>query len=155
MDSIIESVCILLDGFDEAGIDDTYLNKNSKIEFDVYGQNAPKNYILKLLNGKIFPNAKKRITSRPGQMLNLTDIYKPKFIVKIFGIEQKNIEQICQDICGDEYASQVFSHMETQPNLLSYCLVPINCILTVNCIYQFLEKKSRNLYRKTLLVFLF
>ena len=138
-----ESVCILLDGYDEAGIDDTHLKENSKIEFDADGQNSPEHYILGLLNGTILPNAKKLITSRPGQMLSLTDIYKPKFIVKIFGFKQQDIKQICFDICGNEYALQVFSHIESQPDLLSYCLVPINCILTVHCIYRFLKEKRQ------------
>ena len=135
-----ESVCILVDGFDEIGIDDTHLKENPNIKFDVYGQNSSEHYILGLLNGGILPSAKKLITSRPGQMLVLPASYKPTFIVKIFGIEQQDIKQICQDICGDEYASQVFTHIETQPDLLSYCLVPINCILTVYCIYRFLEE---------------
>ena len=136
-----ESICILLDGFDEAGINSTYFKENVKIKFDVYGQNFPEHYILGLLNGEILPNAKKLITSRPGQMLVLPASYKPSFLVKIFGIEQQDIKQICLDICGNEFASQVLTHIETQPDLLSYCLVPINCILTVYCIYRFLEEK--------------
>ena len=138
-----ESVCILLDGFDEAGIDDTHLKENPNIKFDVYGQNSSEHYILGLLNGEILPSAKKLITSRPGQMLVLPASYKPTFIVKIFGIEQQDIKQICFNICGDEYASQVFTHIETQPDLLSYCLVPINCILTIYCIYRFLKEKIK------------
>ena len=145
-----ESVCILLDGFDEAGIDDTHLKDNPKIDFVADSQNSPVHYILGLLNGGILPNAKKLVTSRPGQMINLSDIYKPKFIVKIFGFKQQDIKQICFNVCGDEYASQVFSHIKTQPDLLSYCLVPINCILTVYCIYRFLEEKINKSLPKTI-----
>ena len=132
-----ESVCILLDGLDEADIDVNH----KKIEVDIFGQNSSEHYILGLLSGEILPNAKKLITSRPGQMLNLSNIYKPKFIVKIFGINQRDIQQICHGICDDEYASDVLSCIESQPDLLSYCLVPINCVLTVFCIYRFLQKK--------------
>ena len=145
-----ESVCILLDGFDEAGIDDTHLKDNPKIDFVADSQNSPVHYILGLLNGGILPNAKKLITSRPGQMLNLTHIYKPKFIVKILGFKEQDIKQICTDICGDKYASQVLTHIKTQPDLLSYCLVPINCILTVFCIYRFLEEKINKSLPKTI-----
>ena len=132
-----ESVCILLDGLDEADIDFTH----KKLEVNINDQNSPEHYILGLLSGQILPNAKKLITSRPGQMLDLPDIYKPKFIAKIFGIKQEDIQQICLDICGDEYASEVLSRIESQPDLLSYCLVPINCVLTVFCIYHFSKMK--------------
>ena len=131
-------VCILLDGFDEAGIDYNHLKQN---QFDVDGQNSPELYILKLLKGEILPNAKKLITSRPGQILDLPASYKPKFIVKIFGFNQKDIEQICHDTCSVEHASSVLFHIKSQPDLLSYCLVPINGILTIHCIYRLLKEK--------------
>ena len=145
-----ESVCILLDGFDEAGIDDTNLKDNPKFKFNVSDQHSPEHYILGLLNGKILSNAKKLITSRPGQMLALPASYKPLFIVKIFGIEQQDIEKICLDICGDEYKSQVLTHIETQLDLLSYCHIPINCILTIFCIYRFLKENTNKPLPKTI-----
>ena len=138
-----ESVCILLDGFDEAGIDVTYLKENPKIQFGSYGQNSPEHYILGLLNGGILPNAKKIITSRPELMLCLPEDYKPKFIVKIFGFKQQDIKQICLNNCDVKYASQVFSQIESQPDLISYCLIPINCILTVHCIYLILKRNMQ------------
>ena len=139
-----ESVCILLDGLDEADIDVTHLDRESRIEFDIDSENSPKSFILRLLSGEIFPKAKKIITSRPSQMLDLPDNYKPKFIVKIFGIKQQDIKQICLDICDDdEYASQVLSQIERQPDLLSYCLVPINCVLIVNCFNRFQKEESQ------------
>ena len=77
-------------------------------------------------------------------MLDLHDIYKPKFIVKIFGIKQHDLKQICIDICGEVYASQVLSRIENQADLLSYCLVPLNCVLIVNCFNRFKEEKVQN-----------
>ena len=139
-----ESVCILLDGLNEADIDVTYFDEESRIEFDIYGENSPKSFIFRLLSGQIFPKAKKIITSRPSQMLDLPDNYKPKFIVKIFGIKQQDIKEICRDICDDdESASQVFSQIERQPDLLSYCLVPINCVLIVDCFNRFQKDESQ------------
>ena len=136
-----ESVCILLDGLEEAGINVTHLDKEMRIMFDIDGEYSPEHFILGILSGKILPKAKKIITSRPSQMLDLPDNYKPKFILNIFGIKQEDIKQICLDICGVEYASQVLSRIENQPDLLSYCLVPINCILIVNCFNCFKEKE--------------
>ena len=137
-----KSVRILLDGLDEADIDVTHLDEESRIEFDINRKNTPKSFILGLLNGEILSKAKKIITSRPGHMLDLSEIYKPKFIVKIFGIKQQDLKQICFNICDDRnYAYQVFSQIENQPDLLSYCLVPINCILIVNCFNCFKEEE--------------
>ena len=145
-----ESVCILLDGLDEADIDATHLDEESKIEFDINSENSPELFILGLLSGQIFPKAKKVITSRPSKMLDLPDIYKPKFLVKIFGIKQQHIKQICFDICSDEYASQVLFFIESQPDLLSYCLVPFNCVLIINCFNLFMEKKVQKFSPKTI-----
>ena len=128
-----ESICILLDGFDEANISSP--KEQSSINLDMLGQKSPEHFVLGLLSGKVLPKAKKLISSRPSQMLDLPDTYKPKFIVKISGFEPKDVEKICHNRCGDAYATQVFSHIESQPNLLSYCLIPINCVLTVHCIY--------------------
>ena len=84
-------------------------------------------------------------------MLNLPDNYKPKFIVKIFGINEEDIKQICDDIClNSYYASQVLSQIESQPDLLSYCHVPINCVLTVNCIYFCLKSKMQSFILKSI-----
>ena len=138
-----KSVCILLDGLDEAGIDVTHLKKQSKIDFDINSVNSPEHFILGLLSGQILPKAKKIITSRPGQMLDLPEIYKPKFILNIFGIKQEDIKQFCHDICGVEHASEILSRIESQPDLLSYCLVPINCVLIVNCFNNLKEKKHQ------------
>ena len=146
-----ESVCILLDGFNEAGIEITYLKENPKIQFDSYGKNSPEHFILGLLNGGILPNAKKLITSRPDQMVNLPDDYKPKFIVKIFEISEEDIKQICHDMYGsNDYASRVLFQIESQPDLLSYCHVPINCVLTVNCIYFCLKSKMQSFILKSI-----
>ena len=138
-----KSVCILLDGLDEAGIDVSYLKEQSKIDFDINGVDSPEHFILGLLSGQILPKAKKIITSRPSQMLDLPEIYKPKFMLNIFGIKQEDIKQFCLDICGVEYASQVLSRIESQPDLLSYCLVPINCLLIVNCFNRLKEEKHQ------------
>ena len=145
-----KSVCILLDGLDEAGIDVIHLKKQSKIDFDINGVDSPEHFILGLLSGQILPKAKKIITSRPGQMLDLPEIYKPKFMLNIFGIKQEDIKEICRDICGCEYASQVLSRIESQPDLLSYCLVPINCVLIVNCFNRLKEEKNQKFSPKSI-----
>lgn len=115
-----ESVCILLDGFDEANIDLNHFEKQlSDNSFEIFGVKIPEYFVLGILSGKILPKAKQFITSRPGQMLDLSDKYKPKFMVKLNGINQEGIEQFCHDICGEESSTRIVLYQKpTRLNVL-------------------------------------
>ena len=130
-----DSVVIILDGFDE--IDLSQLKGYSNLRFDMHTKKSPLNFILGLLSGKVLPNAKKIITSRPRQLLDLSPDFKPIFIVSIVGIDEKGQKQICKNICkNDEQTLKVWNYIQNQPELNSYCYVPITAILIFYTIYQ-------------------
>ena len=56
-----KSICILLDKLDEADIDVAHLDKQSKIEFNICGENSHKSFIMGLLSDQIFPKTKKSL----------------------------------------------------------------------------------------------
>ena len=136
-----DSVVIILDGFDE--IDLSQLKGCSKLDFDMYGKNSPLKFILGLLSGKVLPNAKKIITSRPRQLLDLSPDLKPLFIVSIVGIDNQGQKQICENICKDyKQTQEVWDYVQNQSELNSYCYVPIKAILIFHTIYQILKSQK-------------
>ena len=103
----------------------------------MYGENSPLNFVLGLLSGEILPKAKKIITSRPRQLLDLSSKLKPNFLVSIVGIDSKGQKQICDNICKNHEQKQaVWNYVQNQPELNSYCYVPIMAILIFHTIYQ-------------------
>ena len=137
-----DSVVIILDGFDE--IDLSQLKGCSKLDFDMYGKNSPLKFILELLSGKVLPNAKKIITSRPRQLLDLSPDLKPLFIVSIVGIDNQGQKQICKTICKEQ-TQAVWDYLQNQPELKSYCHVPIMAILIFHSIYQIFQKSNQHI----------
>lgn len=130
--SASEKVYIIMDGFDEANINLDLLPQSvAEIQVD----SLPEDFILGLLNGTIFPKAKKIITSRPQQLIDLPDSYRPDFIVKILGITKEAQKSICKDICADNH-EKVFEHIYSHAQLSACCFVPINCILIMHVMKQ-------------------
>ena len=125
-----DSVVIILDGFDE--IDNTQFKdpSNIKVNMYMYDEKSPLDFILGLLSGEILPKAKKIITSRPRQLLDLSLDFKPIFLVSIIGIDNDGQKQICEEICkNQEQTQEVWNYVQNQPELNSYCYVPIMAIL--------------------------
>ena len=126
-----EKVMIILDGLDEADM---------KFEDEcptasVYGINTPETIVKNLLDGHILPKAKKLITSRPRQLLELHENYRPNFIVDILGLNPDAQKQICRDICGSD-CDKVYQYLTDHPELSAQCFVPIICIFTMYSLHQ-------------------
>ena len=139
--SVADSVVIILDGFDEINIIE--LGSYLDITFDVHAKESSLHFTLGLLNGEILPKAKKIITSRPRQLLDLPSKLKPIFLVSILGIDIQGQEQICGNICND-YKETVWNHVQNQPELNSYCYVPVMAILIFYTIHQMLKFNKPN-----------
>ena len=130
-----DSVVIILDGFDE--IDNTLLKNHSNLNLYMFGKKSPLAFTLGLLSGKILPKAKKIITSRPRQLLDLGPYFKPIFLVSIVGIDNHAQKQICEDICKNhKQAQEIWDYVQNHPELNSYCYVPVMAILIFYIISQ-------------------
>ena len=119
-------VVIILDGFDEATI------KNIKKNSNQYRCELPEVFIRGLLRGNILPNSKKLITSRPKQFYDLSSEFRPNFVVSLTGIDREAQRQLCQYIC-EAKSDEVFQSVCDQPDLISYCFVPVLCTLLMHC----------------------
>ena len=83
------------------------------------------------------PKAKKVVTSGPRQLLDLHPELKPIFLVSIVGIDSKGQMQICENICKNhEQMQRVWNDVQSQPELNSYCYVPIMAILIFYTTYN-------------------
>ena len=129
------SVVLILDGFDE--IYNIRFKNHSNHDFEMYGEKSPLNFTLGLLSGEILPKAKKIVTSRPRQLLDLDPDLKPNFLVSIVGIDSEGQKQICENICkNDKQMQTVLDYVQSQPKLYSYCFVPIMAIFIFYTIYN-------------------
>ena len=126
-----EKVMIIFDGLDEATIE---LGKQCP-NANIYVEKKPEILLKNILNGNILRKAKKLITSRPRQMLELHEQYRPHCIVDVLGINLEAQYQISNDICGDD-CEKVLEELLNHPELLALCYVPILCIFTVYWLHQ-------------------
>ena len=126
-----DNVMIIFDGLDEATIE---LEKQCS-NADIYFEKKPEILLKNILNGNILRKAKKLKTSRPRQMLELHEEYRPHCIVDVLGINLEAQRQISKDICGDD-SEKVLGELFNHPELLALCYVPIMCIFTVYWLHQ-------------------
>ena len=126
-----EKVMIIFDGLDKATIELDKQCLNAELN-DV----AKPDILLKnFLNGNILPKAKKLITSRPCQMLELLKQYKSFLIVIVRGINHEAQYEICQDISGAD-SEKVHNELMNHPALLGPCYIPIICLCTMHFLHQ-------------------
>ena len=128
--SIRSDVILIMDGFDEAVIDNSTIPTTNLHAFA-----KPEVFIKNILRGEIFGNAKKIITSRPRQLLELPKEIRPNYILNILGLKTDEQHQICKDVCKED-ADEVFYHIQQQPSIATYCYVPCNCILVMHAIHS-------------------
>ena len=133
-----EKVVIIFDGLDEAAIELEKQCPNIKL----FETAKPEMLLKNCLNGNILRKAKKLITSRPRQILELQEQYRPHLIVDILGISVEAQSQICKDICGDD-SKRVQTELFNHPQLSVQCYVPIICILTIHWLHQNLHDSDQ------------
>ena len=137
-----ENFYIVMDGLDEAII-------STKVHLppcDIDSQETAEVFIINLLLGNILPQSKKIITSRPQQLTSLPEECKSNFVVSIQGLYDEGQEQICRNLCGDDADRHnlIISHINSRPDLKSYCHVPINCILIILSFIEMDKTKRKN-----------
>ena len=130
-------VLIIMDGLDEAKID--FTKNHHKVS--VSDEDFAEIFIMNILQGAILENAKKLVFSRPRQMLELLDRFRPRFRVNILGLDEKSQMQVCEDICGDN-KDQVYNYIKNHPEILSFSYIPINCILSCYAINKTLSQEE-------------
>ena len=130
------NVCIIMDGLDEAAIDlkMNYSNINSA------SHTTAAAFIHHLLSGRLLPRAKKLVTSRPRQLMQLQDDddYSSTLYLNLLGLNDEARSQICSDLCRDDPAKRdrILSRINSRPDLKSLCYVPITCILIMMSFYS-------------------
>ncbi|CAK8693910.1 unnamed protein product [Clavelina lepadiformis] len=129
-------VIIIMDGLDEATM--TSHNKLAPIT-SLHSQATAETFIKNLLRGKLLPRAKKFITSRPRQLYDLHPECRPSFIVNVLGLNEESQKKICGQIC-DKDSEKVMQKLDDNPDISSYCYIPVLCILTIHCIHQSMRR---------------
>ncbi|CAK8688543.1 unnamed protein product [Clavelina lepadiformis] len=139
------NVVIILDGLDEADIN--FVSQPSNIS--KYAKSTAEYFIKNILQGKLLPNAKKYVTSRPRQFYDLHNDCRPRFKANILGLSKESQRKLCREICGESY-SDVLTYLQNHPDIFAYCYVPVNCQLVCFCIHQFLSNGNDQLSHCTM-----
>ena len=133
-------VYIIADGLDEAEdkLFSSPLDPASRM--GLYDNATPDVIVKNLLAGRIFPKAKKVITSRPDAFLNLHKDFKPNFNVRILGLSLESQEELGLLLCNksDAEYSKVKEKLDANPDLRSFCYNPLQCNITM----QVLRRKE-------------
>ena len=140
-----KQILFIMDGLDEAILDTSTTCK----PISPYEIALPEIFIKNILQGNLFVRAKKVITSRPRQLLELPDSLRPRFVVNITGLSVESQKQICKDICGDN-AEAIFNYIQHNPPISSYCYVPAICILAIHAIDNVRKKQPSGNMSSTL-----
>jgi len=142
-----DDVCIVMDGLDEAIINNTI----SRPICNIHSNAIPEIFIKNLADGNILPKSRLIITSRPRQLTKLTDDYYAYFIVNILGLSKIGQEKICRDICGKDVARirKILDYINNRNDIRAYCYVPINCILIMRSFNDMSEKEWSNVHSLT------
>ena len=129
-----KNVFLVLDGFDEATFE---LKKNYSI-CDATSNTTAAVFIHNLLSGRILPNSKKIVTSRPRQLAHLSDKFSSYLYLNLLGLSHNSQCQICADLCGNDPDRQqrILEDINSRPDLKSLCYVPVNCIMVMMSLFS-------------------
>jgi len=126
------NVVIVLDGLDEADVDDFAIAVPS---VKTHKPAQPFHILLNLISGKLLPYAKIIVTSRPNQFYRLHLKHRPKFVVEILGLDEEARNQLGRQICHDRY-EKIQETLQKNSSIVAYCYVPVNFILTIFYLMQ-------------------
>ena len=121
------NVCIVMDGLDEADVD----LKRKYPNINAYSLTTAATFIHHLLSGRLLGKAKKLVTSRPRQLMQLPEEYSSNLYLNLLGVNAKGRLQICSDICCGDQAERdrILSRINSRPDLKSLCYLPFICII--------------------------
>ena len=138
-----DNVCIVMDGLDEADID----LKMKYPNINATSHTTAATFIHHLLSGRLLGKAKKLVTSRPRQLVQLPDDdYSSNLYLNLLGLNDEGRSQICSDLCRDEpdKRDRILSRINSRPDLKSLCYVPVTCIMVMMSFYR-TDSEKRNL----------
>ena len=146
------SVCIVMDGLDEANIK----SKISVSKCNILKKATAVTFMKSLFSGDLFPKAKKIVTSRPRQLAELSNNILPQsyFVVNLLGLSDEGQHQICSSICRNDSSKRdkILEYLNNHPDLKSYCYVPINAIVAMRILKESTEDKWKKLDSLTSIV---
>ena len=139
--SASKSALLIMDGFDEAKLSSSVESPPSvRYNEDTMAEVFIKN----IFQGTILSKTRKIVTSRPRQLLEISNEFRPSYIVNILGLDLEAQYEICKSLC-ESNTDPVFNYIQHLAPIASYCYVPATCILVMHSIYSIrisLEEKA-------------
>nr|CAB3262710.1 uncharacterized protein LOC100182137 [Phallusia mammillata] len=130
---------IVIDGLDEAKHKGNFFEYPSAVElFDE--KESAYNILMNLLNGRLLPNAKKLIASRPFAFQHFHPECRPLFMAHVLGLSPESQILLCKEVCEtDEQQVILQEELEKQPNISALCFIPMFGKMIVKNFFENLE----------------
>ena len=136
-----DKVLVIFDGFDEysgkAKINDDDISINKDVEDSMPLHSLYK----KILSGKILRGATVLTTTRPTAVSFFKAPITFERIVEILGFNYEKVEEYVDKFTkGDDGKGETIKqHIRSNPNLQSFCYIPVNCFIICSCLLHLLN----------------
>nr|CAB3264356.1 protein NLRC3-like [Phallusia mammillata] len=135
-----ETVFIIMDGLDEAKIDDIDLKVPT---VGLFNNSKPHHILMNLLNGNLLSNTFKWIVSRPGAYYDLHPDYKPHFTARVVGLGHASQRLFCNTFCTDDKDNRKLQNkLDQVPAVRAVCTIPMFCSLMIPYALKQLHKNK-------------
>ena len=138
-----DKLLLIFDGFDEYSgkvrINDDDLSISNHVE-----DSMPVHFLYKkLLSGKILPGATVLTSTRPTAVSFFEAPIAFERIVEILGFNSDKVEEYVDKFTkekGDDGKGETIKqHIRSNPNLQSFCYIPVNCFIICSCLLHLLN----------------
>ena len=140
-------VTFLFDGLDEANTSKMNLEPPS---WSPSAPTCPSVIVRNIMQGNIFPRAKKLWTSRQRQAYELHEKVRPPTIVQILGLDEQAQDELGKQLCTEKGWPKVKKYLQDHPDLQAICYVPVICIIAVSSIHSSLTREENDLELHTM-----
>ena len=138
-----DKLLLIFDGFDEYSgkvrINNDDLSISNHVE-----DSMPVHFLYKkLLSGKILPGATVLTSTRPTAVSFFEAPIAFERIVEILGFNSDKVEEYVDKFTkekGDDGKGEAIKqHIRSNPNLQSFCYIPVNCFIICSCLLHLLD----------------
>ena len=136
-----EKAILIFDGLDEFNSDLDCPNDSQACNNPDFPMSAI-SFFTKIISGNLLPEATVLVTSRPtaNQFYSKFDFDRT---VEIIGFTHDRIEEyvtkFCQSHNRDDLKPKIWNHIQSSPDLLSSCYIPLNCWIIVTILFKTLK----------------
>ena len=139
-----DKVLIIIDGYDECKYRENIANNYHKQYENDPRQKIPVPALLsKLIHKKVLKDSVVMVSSRPGEVDELGNIHFDEY-VQIHGFSPQQVTEFVEKYfkTNERMKNIVVEYVQNNPNLISFCHIPVMCFLL--CVYMEWHREEKS-----------